>query len=263
VILPNTGAFENARQRSAQGELAKRFADGKIDLLVPTNAPFRDGNESAHFFKMAPEDGRLRVPYIGGGFGSKNIVNAHLAALFLSRQLGGRPIKLVPSAQHSFMQNPRHAMLFKAKMGVKLDGTITALEVDLVVDTGAYITGAATATHNAAISGWGCYRIPHLRVHGGAPTPTKCRPGIPAQPARFRPPVPSNARWTAWRASSASMRWRSGEKMSWSGASLSPVGRPTWIRWPARIVCRFADRDRCRRSASGLHSAGQRFRLKI
>ena len=148
------------------GGCIARFADGKIDLLVPTNAPFRDGNEIAHFFKMAPEDVRLRVPYIGGGFGSKNIINAHLAALFLSRQLGGRPIKLVPSAQDSFKQNSRHAMLFKAKMGVKLDGTITALQVDLVVDTGAYITGAATATHNAVISGWGCYRIPHLRVHG-------------------------------------------------------------------------------------------------
>jgi CO/xanthine dehydrogenase Mo-binding subunit len=148
------------------GGCIARFADGKIDLLVPTNAPFRDGNEIAHFFKMAPEDVRLRVPYIGGGFGSKNIINAHLAALFLSRRLGGRAIKLVPSAQDSFKQNSRHAMSFKAKMGVKLDGTITALQVDLVVDTGAYITGAATATHNAVISGWGCYRIPHLKVYG-------------------------------------------------------------------------------------------------
>jgi CO/xanthine dehydrogenase Mo-binding subunit len=148
------------------GGCIAQFADGKIDLLVPTNAPFRDGNEIAHFFKMAPEDVRLRVPYIGGGFGSKNIVNAQLAALFLSRKIGGRPIKLVPSAQESFQQNSRHAMLFEAKIGVKVDGTITALQVELVVNTGAYTTGAATATHNAVISGWGCYRIPNLKVFG-------------------------------------------------------------------------------------------------
>ena len=148
------------------GGCIAQFADGKIDLLVPTNAPFRDGNEIAHFFNMAPEDVRLRVPYIGGGFGSKNIVNAQLAALFLSRKIGGRPIKLVPSAQESFLQNSRHAMLFEAKIGVKLDGTITALRVELVVNTGAYTTGAATATHNAVISGWGCYRIPNLKVYG-------------------------------------------------------------------------------------------------
>ena len=53
------------------GGCIAQFADGKIDLWVPTNAPYRDGNEIAHFFKLAPEDVRLRVPYIGGGFGSK------------------------------------------------------------------------------------------------------------------------------------------------------------------------------------------------
>ena len=148
------------------GGCIAQYADGKIDLWVPTNAPFRDGNEIAHFFRLPPESVRLRVPFIGGGFGSKNITNAHLAALFLSKKIGGRPIKLVPSAQESFKQNSRHAMLFKAKMGVKLDGTITALQVDIVVDTGAYTTGAATATHNAVISAWGCYRVPHLRIHG-------------------------------------------------------------------------------------------------
>ena len=148
------------------GGCIARYADDKIDLLVPTNAPYRDGNEIAHFFRLPPEDVRVRVPFIGGGFGSKNIVNAHLAALFLSKRIGGRPIKLVPSAEESFKQNSRHAMLFKAKMGVKLDGTITALQVEIVVDTGAYTTGAATATHNAVISAWGCYRIPHLSIHG-------------------------------------------------------------------------------------------------
>jgi CO/xanthine dehydrogenase Mo-binding subunit len=148
------------------GGCIAQFADEKIDLLVPTSAPFRDGNEIAHFFGLEPENVRVRVPYIGGGFGAKNIVNAHLAALFLSRKIGGRPIKLVPSAQESFKQNSRHAMRFQAKIGVKLDGTITALQVDLVVDTGAYTTGAATATHNAVISGCGCYRTPNLRICG-------------------------------------------------------------------------------------------------
>ena len=56
--------------------------------------------------------------------------------------------------------------MFKAKIGVKADGTLTALEVDLVVDTGAYTTGGATAAHNSVISAWGCYRIPHLRIKG-------------------------------------------------------------------------------------------------
>jgi len=87
------------------------------------------------------------------------------AAVFLSCKIG-RPVRLVPSEEHSFRQNSRHAEVFKAKVGVKSDGTLTALDVDLIVDTGAYITGGATAAHNSVISAWGCYRIPHLRVQG-------------------------------------------------------------------------------------------------
>jgi len=107
---------------------------------------------------------RIRVPYIGGGFGSKVITNSILAALFLSRKIR-RPVKLVPTVAESFRQNSRHAMVYKAKVGVKSDGTLTALQVDLLVDTGAYTTGGATTTHNAVISAWGCYRIPHLWIH--------------------------------------------------------------------------------------------------
>ena len=125
----------------------------------------RDAAEFAHFLGIEPEKVRVRVPYVGGGFGSKIPTPAHFAALFLSRAID-RPVRLMPSAEYSFRQNSRHAEVFKAKVGVKADGTITALDVDLVVDTGAYTTGGATAAHNSVISAWGCYRIPHLRIKG-------------------------------------------------------------------------------------------------
>lgn len=140
-----------------------QFLNDEINLWAPTSSPFRDAQEIAHFFGLDPDRVRLRVPYVGGGFGSKIITNSMLAALFLSRGIG-RPVKLVPTAEESFRQTSRHAMVYKAKVGVKLDGTLTALAVDLAVDTGAYTTGGATATHNAVISAWGCYRIPHLSI---------------------------------------------------------------------------------------------------
>jgi CO/xanthine dehydrogenase Mo-binding subunit len=105
------------------------------------------------------------VPFIGGGFGAKIPTPSIFAAVFLARKIG-RPVRLVPSAEHSFRQNARHAEVFKAKVGVKSDGTLVALDVDLIVDTGAYTTGGATAVHNSVISAWGCYRIPHLRIKG-------------------------------------------------------------------------------------------------
>ncbi|MBI4528248.1 MAG: xanthine dehydrogenase family protein molybdopterin-binding subunit [Deltaproteobacteria bacterium] len=141
-----------------------RFLNDEIDLWAPTSSPFRESEEIAEIFGVDPRRVRVRVPYVGGGFGSKTLTNSILATLFLSRQIG-RPIRLIPTAELSFRQNARHAMVYKAKIGVKSDGTLAALKVDLVVDTGAYTTGAPTATHNAVISAWGCYRIPHVSIH--------------------------------------------------------------------------------------------------
>ena len=139
--------------------------NGELNLWLPTSSPMRDGGEFAHFLGLEPDRVRVRVPYVGGGFGSKIPTPSHYAAVFVSRKLG-RPVRLVPSEEHSFRQNSRHAEVFKAKVGVKADGTLTALDVNLIVDTGAYTTGGATAAHNSVISAWGCYRIPHLRIQG-------------------------------------------------------------------------------------------------
>ena len=139
--------------------------NGEVNLWLPTSSPMRDASEIAHFLGIEPEKVRIRVPYVGGGFGSKILVPSIFAAVFLSRK-SGRPVRFVPSAEFSFRQNSRHAEVFKARVGVKADGTLTALDVDLLVDTGAYTTGGATAAHNSVISAWGCYRIPHLRIKG-------------------------------------------------------------------------------------------------
>ncbi len=146
------------------GGCVARFVQDEIDLWAGTTSPFRDTGELAHFFGIEADKVRIRVPYVGGGFGAKIITNSIVAALFLARKIR-RPVRLSPSAAESFRQNSRHAMEYRAKIGVKSDGTLTALQVDLLVDTGAYTTGGATATHNAVISAWGCYRIPHLGIH--------------------------------------------------------------------------------------------------
>ena len=147
------------------GGCLAQYINGEVNLWLPTTSPMRDASEIAQFIGVEADRVRVRVPYVGGGFGSKILVPSIYAAVFLSRKIG-RPVRLVPSEEHSFRQNSRHAEVFKAKIGVKADGTLIALDVDLVVDTGAYTTGAATAAHNSVISAWGCYRIPHLRIKG-------------------------------------------------------------------------------------------------
>lgn len=147
------------------GGFLAHCVNGEASIWLPTSSPMRDAAEFAQFLGIEPDKVRVRVPYVGGGFGSKIPTTANFAALVLSRRLG-RPVRLMPSAAYSFRQNSRHAEVFRARVGLKADGTITALDVDLLVDTGAYTTGGATALHNSVISAWGCYRVPHLRIKG-------------------------------------------------------------------------------------------------
>jgi CO/xanthine dehydrogenase Mo-binding subunit len=148
----------------AVGGCLAQFINDEVTLWVPISSPARDAHEIAHFFGIDVSQVRIRVPYIGGGFGSKTLTTSIYAALFLSRKVG-RAVRHLSSAAESFRQNARHPMVYKGKMGVKSDGTITALEVELEVNTGAYTTGGAVAAHNATISAWGCYCIPNLSIH--------------------------------------------------------------------------------------------------
>ncbi|HEV8726043.1 MAG TPA: molybdopterin cofactor-binding domain-containing protein, partial [Candidatus Binatia bacterium] len=77
-----------------------QYLNGEANVWLPTSSPMRDAAEFAHFLGVESEKVRLRVPYVGGGFGSKIPTTAHYAALLVSRRIG-RPVRLVPSAEYS------------------------------------------------------------------------------------------------------------------------------------------------------------------
>jgi CO/xanthine dehydrogenase Mo-binding subunit len=75
-----------------------------------------------------------------------------------------RPVRLaLTRSEEMLVSNPTPAAHMEVKLGARRDGTFTALEARLVMDTGAYpgspMGGAAFAISN-------CYRIPNLSIHG-------------------------------------------------------------------------------------------------
>lgn len=143
------------------------FRGKKLDVWAGTHKPLGARKLFAEVFDLDEDDVRVKVPPIGGGFGAKQITPPLVAAAIVSRKLG-RPVRYIATEADSFRSTSRHAITYHARVGVKNDGTITALDVRLDIDTGAYFTGAGLVTHNACISAWGCYRIPHFRVYAKA-----------------------------------------------------------------------------------------------
>jgi CO/xanthine dehydrogenase Mo-binding subunit len=83
---------------------------------------------------------RVRFPYVGGGFGSKELKTEHLIAILLAIR-SGRAVTLRPTAEESFRSDCRHAVVYHIKTGVKADGTLMAQDIDLIFDKGAYAHG--------------------------------------------------------------------------------------------------------------------------
>ena len=146
------------------GSCLVQWVGDVAEIWAPTNTPTRDAVAIGRLLGMSPENVRVRVPFGGGGFGSKKVTIEIKAALVLSRKIG-RPVKLRATEAESFTVGVRHTMDFTVTLGVKKDGSIVALDADVIVDDGAYApNGVGLGTRNAIISAWGAYRIPHLRA---------------------------------------------------------------------------------------------------
>jgi carbon-monoxide dehydrogenase large subunit len=114
-----------------------------------------------------PEDAiRVIAPDVGGGFGSKlNHYAEELLVAAVARKLG-RPVKWIETRSENLAATTHgRGLLGYARMGAKRDGTLTALDVRLIADLGAYhqlFTPSMPALAAYAMSG--CYRIPAVRV---------------------------------------------------------------------------------------------------
>ena len=112
--------------------------------------------------------GKFRVvkPFIGGGFGNKQDVTIEPLAVAMSMAVGGEPVMVELQREESIAwTRVRHAISYKVKLGVKKDGTITALEMDAVSNNGAY------ASHGHSIAGKGAgilqslYKLPNMEYN--------------------------------------------------------------------------------------------------
>ncbi|HEY2793081.1 MAG TPA: molybdopterin cofactor-binding domain-containing protein, partial [Micromonosporaceae bacterium] len=135
----------------------------ELTVWASAKMPFSLRAQIARALRISPDLVRVRVPFIGGGFGAKQITPAMIATVAVSRALE-RPVKYLATDRESFRVTSRHAVRYRARAGVDAYGHLQALDVDLELATGAYFTGARIVTHNACISAWGCYRIPDFRV---------------------------------------------------------------------------------------------------
>lgn len=123
-----------------------------------------------HFRKVADAVGvaqnkiRTRGAMVGGGFGGKEDITVEIFLALLAKHTR-RPVRLVYTREESFIaQSKRHPFVITHRTGVKSSGRITAAEIDMVADAGAYPYLSPYVLLYATIMSTGPYRIDNLKV---------------------------------------------------------------------------------------------------
>jgi len=111
------------------------------------------------------KDVRVIAPSVGGGFGGKAGVSMEILAAALATTVQGSPVKVHWTREQEFYNTyQRQGVVAKMRVGVKNDGTITALEQKLYWDAGAYVEYGANVVNAAGLSASGPYRIPNVHI---------------------------------------------------------------------------------------------------
>lgn len=106
----------------------------------------------------------------GGGFGGKeeypSMLAGHAALLALK---SGRPVKMVYDRMEDMLATTkRHPSIVRHRTGVMQDGRIVAMEVDVLLDGGAYVTLSPVVLSRGCLHAIGPYRVDHVQLRGRA-----------------------------------------------------------------------------------------------
>jgi CO/xanthine dehydrogenase Mo-binding subunit len=137
-----------------------------VTIYCPTNSPFQVRQIVADTMGMPQSQVRLIQPAVGGSFGSKCYDAGVLASrAAIAAQLTGRPCKIVYTREESIVESTkRHPYKMKYKVGVKKSGELTAMEIKIIGDSGAYKSKTPFVISRSSIEATGPYVVPNVHT---------------------------------------------------------------------------------------------------
>lgn len=144
--------------------VARSGHDSSIEILSQGQGIYEDKKQIAKLLNLDEENVRVILVPNGGGFGGKEDLSVqHHAAL--ASYLLNRPVKISLTRDESILMHPkRHPMIMKYKLACDAKGILTALEADIIGDTGAYASVGMKVLERAAGHSTGAYSIPNAKI---------------------------------------------------------------------------------------------------
>lgn len=143
--------------------IATYESSGKLTVYTPSQDVFGNRKNLARIFGLPMSKVRVVNPGMGGGFGGKiDIVTEPVTALLAMKT--GHPVKLIYNRREDIVSSrTRHAMEIRVKTGVKKDGVITAQDMDVIINAGAYAGGTMSVVWAMSGKFFKNHKTPNIR----------------------------------------------------------------------------------------------------
>lgn len=142
-------------------------SSGRIKVWSSTQGVYLILRGLSSLFKIPQNRIQVVAPPLGGGFGTKIYLKAEPIAVALAQRSTGKPVKFQWTRKEEFtVSTVRHPTIIHLKTGIKRDGTLTAREIKIIWDTGAYADIGPMTCRNGSFSSPGPYKTPHVKVDG-------------------------------------------------------------------------------------------------
>ena len=144
--------------------------DGEMTVYGSMQCPYYVHKALVVLLQLPPDKVRVVQAETGGGFGGKEEYPSILAchAAILARK-AGRPVKMIYDRVEDLLATTkRHPSILRHRTGLTKDGRLTAMDIEVVMDGGAYATLSAVVLSRGVIHASGPYRCDHIRIRGRA-----------------------------------------------------------------------------------------------
>jgi CO/xanthine dehydrogenase Mo-binding subunit len=165
----HTGAQEQLYIEN-NGVIAIANPDEGVTVWGSMQCPYYIHKALVKLFALPEHKIRVIQTETGGGFGGKeeypSMIAGHAALLAWK---SGKPVKLIyDRAEDMVATTKRHPSRTRHKTAVTRDGKLLAMEIDFVVDGGAYCTLSPVVLSRGTIHAAGPYSCPNLRIKSRA-----------------------------------------------------------------------------------------------
>ena len=141
---------------------------GTVHAVGSMQCPYYVHKAFVHALGLPDEKVRIAASAVGGGFGGKedypSMIGLHAALL---ARASGHPVRLAYDRHEDIIgTTKRHPSLIRHRTAVDQQGRLIAMDVDVILDGGAYTTLSPVVLSRAILHATGPYRVPHVRVRG-------------------------------------------------------------------------------------------------